>query len=71
MQETQKLQDSLGNAEIQARDEAGGKADFLGVLMVIAENIKLLVIGSLTAGLIAFVICLMVPQTYQSVWVPV
>ena len=67
MQETQKLQDSLGNAEIQARDEAGSKADFLGVLVVIAENIKLLVLGSLAVGLIALGICFVVPQTYQSV----
>ena len=37
------------------------------MLVVIAENLKLLVIGSLVAGLIALGICFLVPQTYQSV----
>ena len=67
MLEIHKTQQDPGNAADTAQNEAQDKAGVLDVLLVIAENIKLLVIGSLTAGLIAFVICLMVPQTYQSV----
>lgn len=43
------------------------KADILDVLVVLAENARLLVIGSLVVGLIALGICFVVPQTYQSV----
>ena len=46
---------------------AQAKADILDVLVVLAENARLLVIGSLVVGLIALGICFVVPQTYQSV----
>lgn len=39
----------------------------LDVLVVIAENVKLLVIGSLAVGLTALGLGFVVPQTYQSV----
>ena len=39
----------------------------LDVLVILAENVKLLVIGSLLAGLCALGIGFMLPQTYQSV----
>ena len=39
----------------------------LDVLVILAENVKLLVIGSLLVGLCALGIGFMLPQTYQSV----
>lgn len=40
---------------------------FLDVLLTLAENVRLLVFGSLLVGLCALGICFLVPQTYQSV----
>lgn len=47
--------------------EAEVKRGLLDVLVLVAENLKLLVIGPLVVGLSALGICFMVPQTYQSV----
>ena len=59
MQEIQKAQGDSGNTEV--------KGGLLDVLVVVAENLKLLVMGSLAVGLTALGICFVVPQTYQSV----
>ena len=59
MQEIQKAQGDSGNTEV--------KGGLLDVLVIVAENLKLLVMGSLTVGLTALGICFVVPQTYQSV----
>lgn len=59
MEEAQKVP---GNAP-----DSEAKAGILDVLVIVAENIKLLVFGSLAVGLIALGICFVVPQTYQSV----
>ena len=59
MQEIQKAQDDSGNT--------AGKEGLLDVLVIVAENVKLLVIGSLAVGLTALGICFVVPETYQSV----
>lgn len=40
---------------------------FLDVLLTLAENVRLLVFGSLLVGLCALGICFLVPKTYQSV----
>ena len=63
MQEIPKLQDKSESTI----DQATGKADLLDVLVIVAENVKLLVGGALAVGLIALGICFVVPQTYQSV----
>ena len=62
MQETQGTQEAQGNF---GGTEMNGS--FLDVLVVIAENVKLLVIGSLAVGLAALGIAFVVPQTYKSV----
>ena len=59
MQEIKKAQVDSGDKEV--------KESFLDVLVVIAENLKFLVMGSLAAGLIALGIGFILPQTYQSV----
>lgn len=41
--------------------------DFWDLLLTLAENLKLLIMGSLLAGLCALGISFMLPQTYQSV----
>lgn len=43
------------------------QASFLDVLVTVAENARLLAGGSLIAGIFAFGVCSMLPQTYQSV----
>ena len=43
------------------------QASFLDVLVTVAENTKLLAGGPLIAGIFAFGVCFMLPQTYQSV----
>jgi len=43
------------------------QASFLDVLVTVAENARLLAGGSLIAGIFAFGVCFMLPQTYQSV----
>ena len=45
---------------------ADARGGFLDVLVILAENAKLLVLGSLLAGLFALGICFVIPQTYQS-----
>ena len=65
MQETQKAQEAQ-----EAQGDSGGaemNGSLLDVLVVIAENVKLLVIGSLAVGLTALGLGFVVPQTYQSV----
>jgi len=59
MQEIRKAEVDSNNTEI--------KESVLDVLVVIAENVKLLVMGSLAVGLVALGICFVIPQTYQSV----
>ena len=59
MQELDAAAGQAANAPVQ-----GG---ILDVLVVLAENARLLATGSLAVGLIALAICFVVPQTYQSV----
>lgn len=59
MQATQVAQDDSGDGE--------GKGGLFSVLVVVAENVKLLVIAPLAVGLIALAIGFVLPQTYQSV----
>jgi uncharacterized protein involved in exopolysaccharide biosynthesis len=47
----------------QAENTATGAIDRL---LVVAENLKLLVLGSIAAGLLAYGICFVVPQSYTS-----
>ena len=54
----EEIQRCPGNADAQ-----GGLLD---VLVILAENVKLLVVGSLLVGLSALGICFVVPKTYQS-----
>lgn len=56
----------LDAAAVQAAN-APVQGSILDVLVVLAENARLLAIGSLAVGLIALGICFVVPQTYQSV----
>lgn len=62
MQETQEVRKAQGDS-----GDAEMNGSLLDVLVVIAENIKLLVIGSLAVGLTALGLSFVVPQTYQSV----
>lgn len=48
-------------------ERANTQGSFLDVLVTLAENARLLVAGSLGAGLFALGVCFVVPQTYQSV----
>lgn len=53
--------------EIQYRPgNADAQGGLLDVLVILAENAKLLVVGSLLVGLTALGICFVIPQTYQS-----
>ena len=47
--------------------DTDAKGGFLDLLVIIAENVKLLVMGTLAVGLSVLVISFLVPQTYQSV----
>ena len=54
--------------EIQRRSShANGKGSFLDVLVTVAENVRLLVMGPLLVGLCALGIGFLLPQGYQSV----
>lgn len=55
------------NREQSSFSATQGEVDLLDVLVILAENIKLLVIGPLMVGLCALGISFMVPQTYQSI----
>ena len=50
--------------ELTNTDES--ETSLLDMLVVIAENLKLLVLGPLAAGLVALGICYLVPQSYTS-----
>jgi len=53
--------------EIQRRPgSADARGGLLDVLVILAENAKLLVVGSLLVGLTALGICFVIPKTYQS-----
>lgn len=57
MEDTQNYHTTTANEDV----------DLLDLLATIAENIKLLVFGSLALGLCALGICFVLPQTFQSV----
>jgi len=55
------------NEKMQTELSSRGEFGFLDLLVTLAENLKLLIIGSLLAGLCALGISFVIPQTYQSV----
>lgn len=55
------------NEEMQNVFPAKEEVGLLDLLVTLAENVKLLIIGSLLVGLCALGISFMLPQTYQSV----
>ncbi|MEP6588484.1 MAG: Wzz/FepE/Etk N-terminal domain-containing protein [Polaromonas sp.] len=52
---------------MQTELSTGGEFGFLDLLVTLAENLKLLIIGSLLVGLCALGISFVLPPTYQSV----
>jgi capsular polysaccharide biosynthesis protein len=55
------------NEKMQTELSAGGEFGFLDLLVTLAENLKLLIFGSLLVGLCALGISFVIPPTYQSV----
>ena len=55
------------NEEMQTELSTGEEFGFLDLLVTLAENLKLLIIGSLLVGLCALGISFAIPPTYQSV----
>ena len=55
------------NEEMQTELSTGEEFGFLDILVTLAENLKLLIIGSLLVGLCALGISFAIPPTYQSV----
>ena len=56
------MNDSENSPTLAEKPAAGG----IDRLLVVAENLKLLVLGTITAGLLAYGICFVVPHSYTS-----
>jgi hypothetical protein len=57
-------QNNIENSAAGQGDE--GEASLLDMLVLVAQNLKLLILGPLAAGLLALGVCYLVPQSYTS-----